>query len=141
MALCKNLPKQHFLDRRGYPALVVWKRHPPAVLLQVLAGIAHDNRYASELKHLDIVVIVTDGHDLFPHQATMAGPAFESVSLGTALVEHVDDDQVARVVAGLEHGDAVREVCRPQPLFRQLHACDGAAEHGLNGIALERPLD
>src|SRR5208282_655769 len=63
------LLEQHFLDRRGYPALVVRKRHPPAVLLQVLAGIAHDNRYAGELKHLDIVVIVTDGHDLFPYQA------------------------------------------------------------------------
>src|SRR3954467_10673618 len=51
-------------DGRRAPALVVGRSHWPAILLQLIGCVAHQHGQAGELEHLEVVVIVADGHDL-----------------------------------------------------------------------------
>ena len=91
----------------GYAALVIAQGYGPAPGAQFLAGIPHDNRMSGKLKHFDVVVVVTDGHDLFAPEAAMGGPALQGVALGTAGIQHVDHGQIALRIFGAQDGDAV----------------------------------
>src|SRR5882672_11769364 len=78
------LTVDHFCHGCGHSALVVAERYAPATAAQLLAGIPHDNRMPGKLKHFHIVVVVTDGHDLFAPEAAVRGPPLQRVALGAA---------------------------------------------------------
>ena len=102
------------VDGPRYAAFVVAEGEEPAVALEFFAGVAHQDGESGELEHLEIVVIVTDGHDFSRGVAAVGGPAFEGVSLGAALVEDVDDAEVTGVVLGSEYGELLGEIAVEQ---------------------------
>src|ERR1039457_1634743 len=68
---CKNLRiharcirVEYLVDGCGNSAFVVMQSDRPAVLLQVVRGISHDDRMAGEGQHLNVIVIIADGHHL-----------------------------------------------------------------------------
>src|SRR5664279_6437229 len=68
---CKNLRihtrcirVEYLVDGCGNSAFVVMQSDGPAVLLQVVRGISHDDRMAGEGQHLNVIVIIADGHHL-----------------------------------------------------------------------------
>src|SRR5271154_1081077 len=93
-------PAQYLLDRSRHPVLLVGKSYSPASSTQFFRRISHDKGHSSEGKHLNVVVIVTNGHDLFAGDAAEIGPSLERVALGTSLIQHVDDGEVANRVFG-----------------------------------------
>src|ERR1039458_7097964 len=138
---CKNLRiharcirVEYLFDGRRHSALVVMQSDGPAVLLQVVRCISHDDRMAGEGQHLDVIVIIADGHYLGAIDATIVGPAFQRVSLRASRVEDVDDAQVAHIILRAQHGEIPGEIAGPQLLLRLPHQFDRAAEHGLNGV-------
>jgi len=60
-----------------------------------LRSIPHDNRKSGELKHFHIVMVVTYGHDLFPTNAAMFGPALQRVTFRTPSVQYIDHGEIA----------------------------------------------
>src|ERR1035438_9869606 len=72
----------------------------PAVLLQVVRCISHDDRMAGEGQHLDVIVIIADGHYLGAIDATIVGPALQRVSLRASRVEDVGRSSRTRVTLG-----------------------------------------
>jgi len=98
---------------------------------------------AGELKHFDIVMVVTDGHDLIASIAAMGCPALQGVALGAAGVENIDHGEVAVGIFGAQHGDAVVVLHAGGLESAQGldHAGGGAAEHGLYGVGEEGILD
>ena len=50
-------------------------------------------------KHLDVIVIVTNGHDLLPRNTPILSPTFHRVSFRTPLVEHVDNGKVSQRIS------------------------------------------
>lgn len=64
---------------------------------------------AGELKHFDIVVVVTDGHDLVAMEASVGGPAGEGVAFGASGVEDVEHGKIALGIFGAQDCDAVLE--------------------------------
>src|SRR5208282_6382458 len=93
-----------------------------------------------EGKHFNVVIVVTNGHDLFAGDAAVIGPSLEGVALGASLVQDIDDGEIAHRIFGSQHGDVFfQPTCcqNPQGL---MHALDASAEHGLNRIGSERAL-
>src|SRR5271157_705111 len=79
------------LDGRGNAALIVVQSNGPAVLLQVIRRVTHDDRMSSKGQHLNVIVIVADGHDLSAIDAAVVGPPLQRVSLRAASVEDIND--------------------------------------------------
>ena len=92
---------------------------------------------ASELKHFNVVMVVTDGHDLFGVEATVGGPASQSVAFGAAGIEDVDHREIALRIFGAQDSNAVVHAGGVQSAQGVGHAGHGAAEHGLDGIGDE----
>src|SRR5271165_1237384 len=145
---CKNLRIharsvciQHLLDGRGNAALIVVQRYRPAALFQVVGRVPHDHRMAGKGQHLDVVVIVPDGHDLGAVDAAIVGPALQRVSLRATDVQNIKDGQVARVVLCAQQRKLASEVAGEKLLLGTPHQLNWPAEHGLDGIFGQRPLD
>ena len=97
---------------------------------------------AGKLKHFDVVMIVTDGHDLFARVAAVGRPAGEGVAFGAAGVEDVDHGEVTVGIFGAQNGDTVAQAGGGIESAQGLgHACHGAAEHGLDGVGGEGAFD
>ncbi len=96
---------------------------------------------AGKLKHFDVVVVVTDGHDLIAMEAAMVGPAGESVAFGASGIEDVDHGKIALGIFGAQDCDAVIEARGFEGAESLGHARHGAAEHGLHGIGREGVFD
>src|ERR1700684_1447846 len=60
----KRFRAQRQIYRSRDAARVIAASDGPSAAQQFFAGIPHDNRMAGKLKHFDVVVIVTHGHDL-----------------------------------------------------------------------------
>src|SRR5208283_3093285 len=71
---------QRRFHRGRNPALVVTQGYRPSPPAQLLASIPHDNRIPSKLKHLNVIVIITDGHDLFASVAAVRSPSLQGMS-------------------------------------------------------------
>src|SRR4029077_19118568 len=99
----------------------------------------HDIGAAGEGKHFNIIIVVTDGHDLFAGNAAVIRPTLERVSLTTASVEHIDNGKIAARVLGTHNCD--RQAAALEDQQYPLHKRDRAAEHSLHGIAGKRILD
>ncbi len=125
----------------GDATVVVTQGYVPAAGTEFLAGIPHDNRMAGKLKHFHVIMVVTDGHDLFGDKAAMAGPAGEGVAFGAAGVQDVDHGEVALRIFGAEGGDAVAEAGGLKGDEGLSHAVHGATEHGLDRVGDEGVLD
>lgn len=94
------------LYRAGDTRLVVAGGDGPAAGLQVGDGVAHHDRHAGTLQHLEIVQVVADGHDVAGGVAPDPRPLGERRSLGTASAEHVHEREVAeRVFRQHQEGD------------------------------------
>src|ERR1700733_15424351 len=96
---------------------------------------------ASELKHFNVVMVVTDGHDLFGVEATEGSPASQSVAFGAAGIEDVDHREIALRIFGAQNSDAVVHAGGVESAQGFGHAGHGAAEHGLDGIGDEGGFD
>ena len=96
---------------------------------------------AGKLKHFDVVMIVTDGHDLFARVAAVGGPAGEGVAFGAASVEDVDHGEVAVGIFGAQNGNTVAQAGGLESAQGLGHARHGAAEHGLDGVGGEGAFD
>src|SRR5205814_10061343 len=46
--------------------------------------------------HLDVVVIVSNSHDLFARNAAILSPTLDSMPLRASLVENIDDREIAK---------------------------------------------
>jgi hypothetical protein len=125
----------------GDATLVVTQSYVPTTGTKLLASIPHDNRIAGKLKHFDIIMVVTDGHDLFGDKAAMASPASEGVAFGAAGIEDVDHGEVALGIFGAEGGNAVAEAGGVESREGLSHAVHGAAEHGLDRVSDEGVFD
>ena len=120
---------------------MVTEGYRPSSPAQFFAGIPHDNRSSGKLKHLDIVVVITDGHDLFAGKTAMGGPAGQSVSLGAADVQDVDHGEIPLWIFGAEDGDSIAHAARFKSQQGFAHASHRAAEHGLDRVGHQRLLD
>jgi hypothetical protein len=125
----------------GDATFVITQCYVPTAGTEFLAGIPHDNRIAGKLKHFDIIMVVTDGHDLFGDKAAMASPASEGVAFGAAGIEDVDHGEVTVGIFGAEGGNAVAEADGLESSEGLSHAVHGAAEHGLDRVSDERVFD
>ncbi len=96
---------------------------------------------AGELKHFDVVMVITDGHDLFATVAAVGGPASQSVAFGAAGVQDVDHGEIALGIFGAEDGDAVAHAGGLESAQGLGHAVHRAAEHGLDRIGDEGVLE
>src|SRR5208283_1405025 len=102
---CKNLRiharcvgVESLLDGRGHAALVVMQSHCPAVLFEIVGGISHDHRMSGKGQHLDVIVVVADGHYLGTVETAAFGPTLQCVPFGAAGVEDINDTQVACLI-------------------------------------------
>src|SRR5450759_1553992 len=127
------------LDGGGNAAFGVRAGKLPAPAAQLFRRIPHDKGMAGEGKHFNIVIVITNGHDLLAGNAPMVDPALERVSLGTSCVEHIDNRKITARVLGAQNCDG--QAAASEDLQYPLHVGDRAAEHGLHGIAGERVLD
>src|ERR1700686_295814 len=93
--------------RGSYAAGVIAASYGPTPAAQLRAGIPHDNRMAGKLKHFHIIVVVTDGHDLFPAGTTMGGPALQSMPLGAARIQYVNHRQIPLGILGSQYRDRI----------------------------------
>src|SRR5581483_3415087 len=59
-----QLSGKRLLHGGGHTALIIGQSDGPAVLLELVARVAHDNRKTGERKHFDVVVVIPNGHDL-----------------------------------------------------------------------------
>src|SRR5712692_3229682 len=130
---------EHVLDGGGYSVIGVRVGERPAARAQLFRCIPHDKWVARKGKHFNVVIVITNGHDLLAGNAPEVGPALERVSLGTAGVEHFDNRKIAARVLGAHHGDG--QAAAFEDLQYALHVGDRAAEHGLHGIGGQRILD
>src|SRR5271165_7330198 len=80
----RSVRLQHLVDGGGHAVVIVVQCYRPSALFQVVTGVSHDDRMSGEGQHLDVIVIVTDGHDLAAVDSAMPGPALQRVSLRTA---------------------------------------------------------
>src|SRR5208282_4358848 len=135
----KRFSMQRVLDGGGYTAFGIRAGKRPAPGTQLFRGIPHDKRVAGKGKHFNVVIVITNGHDLFAADAPVVGPALQRVPLGTAGVEHIDNRKIAAGVLGTQNCDG--QAAASEDLQYPLHVRDRAAEHGLHGIAGERILD
>ena len=92
---------------------------------------------AGKLKHFDVVMVVTDGHDLIAREAAVGGPAGEGVAFGASGVEDIDHGEVTLGIFGAEDGDTVAEAGGIESVSGFGHAGHGAAEHSLDGVGGE----
>ncbi len=111
---------------------------------EVFGGVLHQDWVAGEVKHGEIVPVVSDGHDLGGFDAVGTGEAEEGGTLGAAGGEDVHDGEVAVGVLGageLDLGVGVpggAAYGRDSGVFEEAgfgaaHAFDGSAEHHLDG--------
>src|SRR5258706_4114886 len=121
--------------------LVIRRRHAPAVLLQLVAGVAHDNRNAGEFEHFHVVEVVADGHHLGRRAAAMPRPALHRGAFRAGAVEYVNDRKIALWILGPQHRDAALELGRRQPRLHPVHRRNRAAVHHLDAIARPALLD
>src|SRR5258708_38301613 len=133
--------KYKFLDRCRNPAGAVGQGDPPISSAQFFRCISHDHRYARVLQHLNVIVVVADGHNLLPLNAAMIGPSLESVALRAAEIEDVDHAKIALRVFGLEHCNPGANVACLQYSLRLLHSGDRSAIHRLDGMFKESIFD
>jgi len=89
---------------------------------------------AGKLKHFYVVVVVTDGHDLFAMVAPVGGPSCEGVAFGAAGIQDVDHGKITLGIFGAEDGDTVVQAGGFDSAETLGHAVRGAAEHGLDRI-------
>src|SRR5579862_3191333 len=97
-----SLPAHYLCQRRRHPALIIPQGHTPAAPAQLLAGIPHDNRMAGKLKHLNVIMVVTDGHDLFAAQAAISSPALHGAPYGAAGIQHIDHRKITFRIFGAQ---------------------------------------
>src|SRR5450755_1522641 len=72
---------QHLVNGGSHAVLVMMQRDRPAILFQIVRRISHDHRMAGKGQHVNVIVIVADGHDLAAIDAPVVGPTLQSVSL------------------------------------------------------------
>src|SRR5215469_12525719 len=115
--------------------------YPPTSAPQFVTCISHDNRMAGELKHFDIVMVITDGHDLFAPVTSVSRPALQSMALRTPHIEHVDHRQVSlRVLSSQDRYQIFQSgpLQHPQGSTHPVHC---SAEHRLHRISDQGVLD
>src|SRR5580698_9728941 len=88
-ALHSDPRPQHLLNGRSYSVLIIGQSHWPTPSPQLFRCISHDKWLSGEGKHFYVVIVITNGHDLFAGDAAIFGPSFEGMALGTPLVQHV----------------------------------------------------
>src|SRR5712691_8062767 len=91
LMLNNGFSSQSLLDLRRHATVIIRKCDLPSSRLQLVTCILHDKRDSGEGKHLRVIMIITDGHDLRARNSTMPRPPFQSVSLRTIAVEHIND--------------------------------------------------
>src|SRR5450759_1014060 len=101
------------LDGGGNAAFGVRAGKLPAPAAQLFRRIPHDKGMAGEGKHFNIVIVITNGHDLLAGNAPMVDPALERVSLGTSCVEHIDNRKITARVLGAQNCDGQAMFCGP----------------------------
>jgi len=117
------------------------QRYRPAILLEVVGRVSHDHRMPGKGQHVNVIVIVADGHDFAAIDATVPGPALERMPLGTVGIEQVHDAQVAVIVLGAQRREVVAEAACCQVLLRPIHQLDRPAEHRLDRVLGQPVLD
>ena len=127
------------LDGGGYSTLGIRPSEPPAAGSQLLRRIPHDKGMAGKGKHFNVVIVITNGHDLLAADSPVVGPALERVPLGAAGIEHIDNRQVAARVFCAQNGD--RQAATFEDLQRPLHARHRTAEHRLHRVGGQGILD
>src|SRR5437879_3797420 len=85
---------QHLLNRRGHAILIVRQSDRPAPGLQFMGCISHDKRDSGERKHFNVIIVITDGHDLSSRNTTVPRPSLERMTLGAVAIEHINDREV-----------------------------------------------
>src|SRR5258708_22914231 len=89
-ALSQSRRSSHpLLYSRGHTILIIGQSNRPTLGLQLLAGISHDKRDSSEGKHLQVIIVITDGHDLLARDTPMARPPLQRMSLRAVAVQHI----------------------------------------------------
>jgi len=96
---------------------------------------------AGKLKHFDVVMVVTDGHDLIAMEAAVSGPAGEGMAFGAAGVQDIDHGEIAIRIFGAEDSDSVAKTSGVEGAQGVGHTGHGAAEHGLDGVGGEGVFD
>src|ERR1700722_1577177 len=80
--LLPGLPAEYLFDRQGYAVLIIRSRHLPTTALSespnLRARVAHHHPVTGIVQHLEVIQVVTDGHDLIRLQTAYARQAIES---------------------------------------------------------------
>ncbi len=140
-SLDQGVPEQYFFQGGGHAIFAIGSGLHPATIAQFFRRVAHDDGDASIFQHFDVVIVVANGHDLFAEDAAMCCPAFQRLALGATVVQDVDHAEIAFGVFRSENGDAILQAADGERLLDFLHAGEGSAKHGLDGIFGEGVLD
>src|SRR5712691_2726771 len=66
---------QNLLHGLGHAAFLVAACHYPAILLQFMRCISHDNRNPCKFKHFQVIMVVSNGHNLLSWNSCLCSPA------------------------------------------------------------------
>ena len=91
---------QRMLDSGGDSAFSIRASPRPPARSQLFGCIPHDKWVPGESQHFNIVIVITNGHDLIAVNLPVLGPTFQRVPLGAAGIEHINDREVAAGVFG-----------------------------------------
>src|SRR5208337_1373543 len=105
----RRIRLQHLVDGGGHTVLIMVERYRPTILLEIVGRVSHDHRMTGKGQHVDVVVVVTNSHDLAAIDATMIGPTLQRMSFRASGVEDVHDAEVAEVVLGAQGGEIAAE--------------------------------
>src|ERR1051325_9468453 len=132
---------QHLLHSCCHSTLVIRKGNVPSRPPQIIGRITHDKWMSCKGKHLDVVVIVSNSHDLFARNAAILGPTLNSMPLRASLVENIDDREIAQRIFSPQTRDFILQAASREGSNRLVHPANSAAKHGLHGIAHDRFLN
>src|ERR1022692_2141683 len=132
---------QYLLNCGSDPVLVVRQSDRPAPAAQLQRRIPHNKWPSGKGKHFHIIIVVTDGHDLFAGNAAIIGPALECVPLRTSSIEDVDDREIARWIFRAQDRSLFSQATGGQSGQCLTHARESAAEHGLHRVRSQRSVD
>ena len=106
----------------------------PAKSFQFGDAIGHDDGDSSDLKHFEIVMIVTDGENFITLQTLALGPFGKRAAFGAFRRQNVNHGEIARVVKSSREGVGIGERSAAKDGLGVTHFFDRAGEHDLNGI-------
>ena len=102
-----------------------------AQALEIVVGVVHQKGVARNLQHFQVIVVVSEGHDLSGRQVFAPHQPGERPPLGTVVVDDIHEHVIAVRITGFQDCRALSELF-DQPAFALLKWGDGVGKQHLD---------